>query len=307
LGEYAGCFSASYFDLSQAIRWGEDNTLVVRIGAHPAVLPENFPTGSDFEKIKWTPGIYDNVSVIFCENPMVRQVQVAPRIQSGEIVVQTLLVNLAASPVSSDLKQTVKAWKGSAESAAVPHETILLQPGEEKMVTQTFKIPKARLWSPEDPFLYVLTTETTGDRLATRFGMREFTFDGKTRRAYLNGKVYYLRGSNITLHRFFEDPLSRGLPWDEAWVRRLLVELPKALHWNAFRFCIGPVPDRWLDIADEAGLLVQNEFFIWNDSVRLPPYHAGELITQYSEWMRDHWNHPSNVIIKPDENEIRKL
>ena len=36
--------------------------------------------------------------------------------------------------------------------------------------------------------------------------MREFRFDTATRRAYLNGKPYFLRGSNITLHRFFEDP-----------------------------------------------------------------------------------------------------
>ena len=40
-------------------------------GAHPAVLPDNYPAGSDFEKIKWTPGIYDSVSVFFCANPVI--------------------------------------------------------------------------------------------------------------------------------------------------------------------------------------------------------------------------------------------
>ena len=40
LGEDAGCFTASFTPLDQAIRWGEQNTLVVRIGAHPAVLPD---------------------------------------------------------------------------------------------------------------------------------------------------------------------------------------------------------------------------------------------------------------------------
>jgi len=55
LGEYPGCFSASYFHLEKAIHWNEENVLVVRIGAHPAVLPDDYPTGSDFEKIKWTP------------------------------------------------------------------------------------------------------------------------------------------------------------------------------------------------------------------------------------------------------------
>jgi beta-galactosidase len=79
----------------------------------------------------------------------------------------------------------------------------------------------------------------------------------------LNGKPYFLRGSNITLHRFFEDPLAKALVWDERWVRRLLVDIPKRMNWNACRFCIGPVPQKWLDVADEASLLIQYEYFIW--------------------------------------------
>jgi len=56
VGEYAGCFTAGIFPLNDAIKWDAENTLVVRIGAHPAVLPDTYPTGSDFEKMKWTPG-----------------------------------------------------------------------------------------------------------------------------------------------------------------------------------------------------------------------------------------------------------
>ena len=46
-------------------------------------------------------------------------------------------------------------------------------------------------------------------------------------------------------------------------MRKLLVEIPRKMHWNSFRFCIGPVPDRWFEIADETGLLIQNEFSVW--------------------------------------------
>jgi len=110
-----------------------------------------------------------------------------------------------------------------------------------------------------------------------------------------------MRGSNITLHRFFEDPLSGALPWDEAWVRRLLVDLPRKLHWNSFRFCIGPVPDKWFEIADEAGLLIQNEFFVWTgapawDSGYARHWDPEEMVRQYSDWLRDNWNHPSVAI-----------
>ena len=293
LGEYAGCFTASYFALNNAIRWNAENTLVIRIGAHPAVLPDTFPTGSDFEKIIWTPGIYDSVSLILCDNPVIETIQVAPRIASSEIVVQTKVKNCGAVPVTSSLVHKVKNISAT--------ENVSLQPGEEKTFLQTIKIPNARLWSPEDPSLYILESSTGGDSVRTRFGMREFRFDAATKRAYLNGKVYYLRGSNITLHRFFEDPLCKDLPWNEAWVRKLLGDLPKKMHWNYFRFCIGPVPDRWLEICDEVGLLIQNEFFVWTGGpgwykTYSRTHDADEMIRQYKDWMRDNWNHPSVVV-----------
>jgi len=301
LGEYAGCFSAGYFDLGQAIRWAGENTLVIRIGAHPAVLPDTYPTGSDFEKIKWTPGIYDSVSLICCNNPLIKTVQVAPRIDQGEIVVRTRLRNRGAARIAAPLVHRVTTWKGHRQVAKTVPRTIALGPGEEQLVTQTIPIRDAHLWAPEDPFLYVLESTTNGDSVSTRFGMREFHFDPKTKRAYLNGKIYYLRGSNITLHRFFEDPKCDALPWNERWVRKLLGELPKKMHWNYFRFCIGPVPDRWLDICDEAGLLIQNEFFVWTGGPGwFKDYHrtydVDEMIRQYKDWMRDNWNHPSVVV-----------
>jgi hypothetical protein len=301
LGEYAGCFTASYFNLEKDILWNRENTLVVRIGAHPAVLPGTYPTGSDFEKIKWTPGIYDSVSVIFCDNPTIETIQVAPRIAAGEIVVQTKLKNYGSTSVITRLTHTVKTWKGSKKAAESAPESVTLNAGEEKLVTQTIGIPSAHLWSPEDPFLYTVESATGGDALTTRFGMREFRFDAATKRAWLNGKIYYLRGSNITLHRFFEDPLCADLPWREAWVRKLLVDLPKKMHWNYFRFCIGPVPDRWFDICDEAGLLIQNEFFVWTGGPGWYPgysrtHDADEMIRQYKDWMRDNWNHPSVAV-----------
>ena len=159
----------------------------------------------------------------------------------------------------------------------------------------------AKLWTPEQPNLHVLETGTGGDSASTRFGMREFHFETATKRAYLNGRPYFMRGSNITLHRFFEDPKSGVLPWDDKWVRKLLIDIPKEMHWNSFRFCIGPVPDKWFDIADEAGLLIQNEYFVWTgkgwhgaeNQVR---FDAGEMIREYGEWMRDNWNHPSVAI-----------
>lgn len=298
VGQHLPCFSAAILDVSNVIRWSNSNELVIRIGAHPGVLPDPVNCGTDFEKLHWTPGIYDDVSLIASNDPVIETVQVAPHITPDTgVVIQTRLKNDSNAAISFSLVQRVHAWKEST-IAAQSSQQIDLAPGQERVVEETLAIPHANLWSPESPNLYVLETGTGGDNVSTRFGVREFRFETATRRAYLNGKPFYMRGSNITLHRFFEDPESGMLPWNDAWVRKLLIDVPKQMHWNSFRFCIGPVPDKWLDIADEAGLLIQNEYFFWTgyESVYRRPVDTKELIGEYSEWMRDNWNHPSVVI-----------
>ena len=300
IGEHLPCFTAAIFDVRQAIRQGR-NELIVRIGAHPGVLPPTVSAGTDFEKIRWTPGIYDSVSLALSDNPSIEGIQVAPRLADSSIVVQSALRNFEKVSVSFDVTQRVHPWKSDVMVATSKPMHVTLTPGEMKVILQTVTVPGARLWSPESPNLYVLETATGGDTATTRFGMREFRFDTATKRAYLNGRVYFMRGSNITLHRFFEDPLSGTLPWNETWVRKLLVQIPHEMHWNSFRFCIGPVPDRWLEIADETGLLIQNEYFVWTGQNWHGPenqihFDSGDMIQEYKEWMRDNWNHPSVVI-----------
>ncbi len=296
VGEHLGCFTAGYFDLTGAIDWQGENELVIRIGAHPGVLPSSVPSGTDFEKTKWTPGIYDSVSLLLRNGPLIESVQVAPKIDPPAIVVQTRVRN-PGQPRELTITQDIGEWRGENTVAEAAPLRLRLAAGEERVITQTIPIPNAKLWTPETPHLYVLRSGTPGDNTRTRFGVREFRFDTATRRAYLNGEVYFLRGSNITLHRFFEDPECGRLPWDEKWVRKLLVEIPKKLHWNSFRFCIGPVPDRWLAIADETGLLIQHEFFVWTGRGNFPQeWDVNEMIRQYGEWVRDSWNHPSVVI-----------
>src|ERR1019366_5182571 len=74
-----------------------ENVLVIRIGAHPAVVPTSVPTGIDGEKTHWTPGIYDLVSLRIADNPIVDSVQVAPQLATSEILVQTVVRNYGAA------------------------------------------------------------------------------------------------------------------------------------------------------------------------------------------------------------------
>ncbi len=97
-------------------------------------------------------------------------------------------------------------------------------------------------WSPEKPFLYtaeirLFDGEKLSDVVTEKFGMRDFERRGKF--FYLNNEKYYLRGSNITLHRFFEDPDCQALPWNREWVKKMLIDDPKSIDWNAMRICVG--------------------------------------------------------------------
>ena len=301
IGEHLPCFTAAVLDASAAIRWGAKNELVVRIGAHPGVLPPTVTHGTDFEKNLWTPGIYDSVSLAASDNPVIESIQAAPQLKSSSVLIQTVVRNHAKAPAEFTLTHQVHLWKSTAVAGEAKPEKLTLAAGETRTVLTTVAIPKAKLWWPETPNLYVIESSTGGDATSTRFGMREIRFDTATRRAWLNGRVYFLRGSNITLHRFFEDPESGTLPWDEAWVRRLLIDIPRKMHWNAFRFCIGPVPEKWFDIADEAGLLIQNEYFVWtgrnwHGAGSQISFDAPQMIREYKEWLRDNWNHPSVAI-----------
>lgn len=296
VGSHYSCFTAGYFNVTEVINWEGENQLLVRIGAHPEAVPSWVPTGIDFEKNRWTPGIYDSVSLHISNNPVIETIQVAPHINPRQIVVQTKLKNYGKAG-SFTLAHEVKAWKSKSRLAESQPLAVKLGAGEEKTLTETIPLPGARLWSPENPFLYVLESRTEGDAASTRFGVREFYCDTATQRAYLNGKLYFMRGSNITLHRFFDDPQCRALPWDEAWLRKLLIDIPKKMSWNSFRYCIGPVPDRWFELADEAGFLIDNQYFVWTLNQGLEkPWSKKELIQEYKEWMRDNWNHPSVVI-----------
>ena len=93
IGEHLHCFTAGRFDLTPAMNWAGENELVIRIGAHPGVMPPSVMWGNDVEKLAWTPGIYDSVTVLLADNPSIESIQVAPQIARSEIVVQIRIRN----------------------------------------------------------------------------------------------------------------------------------------------------------------------------------------------------------------------
>jgi len=74
------------------------------------------------------------------------------------------------------------------------------------------------------------------------------------------------------------------------------------MNWNSIRYCIGFPPEKWYDIADEEGFLIQDEFPIWLLGKAPENPVSEKIIPEYTEWMRERWNHPC-VIIWDAQNE----
>ncbi len=294
-GEHWPCFTPVYLDVKNFLKGdGHENELVIRVGAGRDILPAGQPDGWDFEKYLYIPGIYDSVELILTGSPYIVNIQTAPLIDKKMVRVEAEIANpnkLAEIIVGC----TIREAKSGNVIYTVPTKTGNLADTTTFLFTGTFAIPEFRLWSPEDPFLYEIELTTPGDAMKARFGMRSFRFDLKTKRAILNDKTYYMRGTNICIYRFFEDALRGDKPWRAEWVRRLHEQFG-AMNWNSIRYCIGFPPDFWYDIADEVGFLIQDEFPIWllSDAPTKPT--ADKIIPEYTEWMRNRWNHPCVVI-----------
>jgi hypothetical protein len=307
VGAHVPCFTPGYFDVKASLETGgAENTLLVRVGADRECLPAGVPSGWDFEKYRYYPGIYDSVELILSGVPFIRNVQVVPDVDT-RTVRAVVEIDPGARAAVATLEARVREARTGRSVGGTDRATRPLAAGKVGKTEVCLPIPDARLWTPEDPFLYELSLTTGADAVNVRFGMRSFRFDPASRRALLNGKPYYLRGTNVCIYRFFEDEQRGDRPWRAEWVARLHRQF-RSLHWNAIRYCIGFPPEIWYDIADEEGLLIQDEFPIWtlsNDPKKDPKAEyptTAHIIPQYVEWMRERWNHPC-VVIWDGQNE----
>jgi len=290
IGEHLPCFTPVEFDVAGELKGcGAENELIVRLGADRESVTKTISSGFDAEKTVYIPGIYDSVELILTGSPYIVRVQTAAEIIKQTVRVQALLRNVGPT-TEGQIKFKVREVK-TGKIVGVISKNYTLDKSTAQTIDVKIPIKNCRLWSPENPFLYELETSTGADTKLDRFGMRSFRFNEKTGKGLLNGKTYFMRGTNVCIFRFFEDPPRRDKPWDKEWVRKLHRKF-KSMHWNSIRYCIGFPPEIWYEVADEEGLLIQDEFPLWNG----PPLKKDPLVIEYTEWMQERWNHPCVVI-----------
>ena len=261
LGAHRGGYDGFSFDVTDALKPGGDQELIVRVfdptdaGTQPRGKQVNRPGG-----IFYTPttGIWQTVWIEpVSADARVKALKIVPDVDAGQIVV-TAEVDGNAEGV--DVTVTASDGAGfTTDGAGSPGRPVALA------------IARPRPWTPEAPFLYDLKVELTRkgravDAVASYAGLRKVAVakDEKgVNRLMLNGKPVFQVGPLD--QGFWPDGLYTA-PTDEAL--RYDVEVTKRLGFNMTRKHVKVEPDRWYYWCDRLGLLVWQDMPSGDRSIR---------------------------------------
>lgn len=306
-GSYEYNYSSSVTDITGFLHKGE-NRIVIMLGSFSNQF-NNPDTPAhvlyDGESSDDEPGITDSVELIFNGGAEVDAVQTAADIDRGAVTAKIRLLNRKDQDIVTDMKLTVyelgRFIDGSPDTeerkvgelftagiTIAANDTAELTTGAITLSDWS----KDKCWTPENPYLYRLEIETSGDTYSVRFGMRTFEFEAGTGMALLNGERRFLFGTNVAIERYFDDALCGTTPWDEAWIRKLYAEY-RSINWTCFRTHLGHANSKWFDIADEVGMMIFDEYPIWgnagDDTIKT-------ITPEIKRWIDDRGNHPSLIV-----------
>lgn len=279
VGNHIGGYQHFSFDITDALK-NEDNELVVSVldptdqGYNPHGKQALHPQGIMYTS---SSGIWQTVWMETVPIVSISSLFMTPDIDKGilRLVVQT-------TDISEDYTIEAIASNGSSIKGKVRDSLSLL-------------ITNARLWTPDDPYLYRLNVRLLHkgkivDTVGSYFGMRKIAIQKDEQgieRLFLNNKYTFQLG--VLDQGFWPDGLYTA-PTDEALQFDILAI--KNMGYNTIRKHIKVEPARWYYHADRIGMLV------WQDMVNPPnespqardafEKETKEIITQLN-------NHPSIV------------
>lgn len=288
VGEHQGGYTSFCFDITAAARVGQNKIVVL---ARDQVRDPMQASGKQSEKFNSYGCFYTRTTGIW----------------------QTVWLEFLPLNYISELKMTTDAYNGTVSfrlSFAVhdhdhrPDQVRIevfdqgilcagkaLQPVEASLETQ-LSIPHARLWSPDDPWLYdvriqLLSGEQILDDITSYVGIR--TIEWKQHKLWLNGKPIFMR--LILDQGFYQDGIYTA-PDDQALVED--IRLAKNLGFNGARLHEKVFEERYLYHCDRLGYMVWGEFPNWGLDVSrsdsLPVF-----LSQWIEELQRDCNHPAII------------
>ncbi|TRX60629.1 glycoside hydrolase family 2 protein [Fulvivirga sp. M361] len=312
LGERPYGYSSFSHDLTPYLNVGDvQNTLLVKVD-HSNYLDSRWYTGS---------GIYRDVRLVKRSNVHIPQWGVfvtTPNInaEQASVAVTIDLAKYDNGPAEIALKGSIFSQGGAPVTSLEQNATV----DSSGKVSLEFTINDPIRWDISAPHLYTLKLELMQDghvidEEIQTFGIRTARFDAD-KGFFLNEKNIKLKGVNL---HHAAGAVGSAVPVD-VWRRRF--EKLKSIGCNAIRTAHNPVDPKFLDLCDEMGFLVINEFFDeWNIPKEKSLHKLGDNLApdevthgyseQFDKWaerdlkdcMRRDRNHPS-IILWSIGNEI---
>ena len=295
VGRHYGGSDSFAFDITDFVGDGKEHSIVVhaesdlRSGTQPGGKQSTnyYSYGCSYTR---TTGIWQTVWMEAVDDMALERVQVVTDIDNEQIVVIPTYYNVAnGNTLSVEVRDGGKVV-AHAESVAVQGVPVVVA------------LKKAKLWSPESPFLYDVVYEVknaegeTLDRVDAYVGMRKVHIDGN--RIYLNNKPYYQR---LVLDQGFYPDGIWTAPSDEALKHD--IEMSKAAGFNGARLHQKVFEERFHYWADKLGYIVWGEMASWDKDFNSVAAARNFL----SEWgnivMRDR-NHPALIVWTPFNEEF---
>ena len=252
LGENPYGYSPVYFNITDVLTSDKENILTVHVD-HSRYADSRWYTGS---------GIYRNVKMITINKlhiPIWGTFLTTPNVSEKEATInlKTTVENELSS--ESNFTLSTRIIDNEGNEVAQKSDDLNLPSSKNNEFAQTFTVTNPKLWDTENPNMYKAVTSIiqngeTIDEYTTPFGIRSLRFD-KDKGFFLNEKLTEVKG--ISIHH--DGGLVGAAVPKGVWKRRF--EELKACGVNAIRTAHNPYSEEFLDLCDEMGILVQDEFF----------------------------------------------
>ena len=254
LGEHRGGYTPFEFELTSAVKWGQDQPIVLRVDDTPHPFKLEGKQGYGAAKGIWQTAYLEARPAVHFTS-----LHYSPDIDAGKVTVTAWLSD--AAPAGAKVRLHFK-------TGAVPDATQAVASGAKEV---QFDVPVAapHLWSLDDPFLYevdaALNSGPAEDHVGTYFGMRKISVEKLPGTGFpyvaLNHKPIYLQ---ITLDQSYHPDGFYTFPSD-AFMRDEILR-SKRIGLNANRIHIKVEVPRKLYWADRLGLLIMADVpNFWGD------------------------------------------
>jgi len=267
------------FDVTDFLRYGEKNYLVVRMDA-------SFGDGWFYEGA----GIYRHVWLTKADTLHLGRwdsvVRTAVKGNTAELNLTTMVKNDGLQPDSCRVYWKILDPAGKTVASTEGSGARAVPPGASNLFAVITGVEKPALWSPETPNLYtaIVTVESDGrvrDAERITFGIRDIKWDAD-KGFFLNGKSVKIKG---TCNHHDHAGVGAALP-DRLQAYRVAVL--KEMGGNAVRTSHNMPTPEWVEACDRMGMMMMCETRLMSASA--------EGMAQLEAMVKRYRNSPSIII-----------